>query len=980
MNEPIKKLLEQIKNDPLSSSLLCYEEIKEKTEGVYDETIRLNPIVKEALVQIGIPRLYNHQSEVLQRLRENQNVVLATPTASGKSLAYFVPVLESIIEENATALFIYPLKALENDQLQKWNVLTSHIQLHSPIRAAIYDGDTSDTMRKKIRTDIPNVLMTTPEMLHLAILPFHALWNQFFTRLKYIVVDELHTYRGVFGTHMSYVFMRLKRISEYYGTKIQFVSTSATIANPEELGNHLFRSKTIAVVESGSPQPTKHYVLYQPSTTSAFQECVKVATHAIQNKLRTIVFSRSRQETERLYIAIIDRYPELKGKVSSYRAGYLPEERRVIESKLIDGEILGVFATSALELGIDIGGLDVCILNGFPGRIATMWQRWGRVGRGESTALGIMIASPNALDQYLVRHPEEVFSRSTESATINYKNSFILANHLMCAAAEIPLKENEEIFLNSYARETFHSLTSQGDLLESKTGGFWFSKNRRPHRTVDLRSIGNSYQIIDKISGFKIGTISGATVFRECHPGALYLHNGKALIVVELEIHQGIVYVIEEPVLPRYYTMPRIEKDTEIIETTNKTKLNHDELYFGKLRVHEKVTAYERRHSHTQVLENVHPLNLPETVFETFGCWITMDTDIIAEANKEGHHFPGSRHACEHSLLSMLPLLALCDRNDLGGITMDFHEQTKLPTIFLYDGVQGGAGLTELGFYQFQNWAEKTILLVSECTCEETDGCPSCVQSPKCGSGNRPLDKTGAIWLLNRWLQRSDTRELVYYRNQVKDIIFDPILQGEEETFNQLSFPTVSLSGKPIVYFDIETLRSAEEVGGWQNIRNMGVALCVVFDERTERFHTYFEKDIQELLAHLNSAEVIIGFNTIRFDYEVLRFYQPRLNFRNSFDLMVEIMNGVGGKRLPLSALAKTTLGHAKSADGLQSLEWVKQGNWQLIQEYCQQDVYLTKELFRFGLENGYVLYEDKRNVPLRIKVNWNIDEILERF
>ncbi|MCX7835302.1 MAG: DEAD/DEAH box helicase [bacterium] len=978
MCDRVHRLIQEIEKDQYLSSTLLHHKVISAVPAEYDEEFLLDNRIQTVLNQIGIHKLYSHQTEVIKNVRAGKNVVLATPTASGKSMAYFIPVLEAIINENANALFIYPLKALENDQLHKWIELTFNLSSMYDVSAAIYDGDTPDTIRKKIRATPPKVLITTPEMLHLGILPYHSLWYRFFSQLRYVVVDELHIYRGIFGTHMRCVFMRLNRITDYYGSNNTYISTSATIANPAELGEKLFGKPTIQITNSGSPQPEKHYLLFQPIVNSAFQECLKLAMISIQNGIKTIVFSRSRQETERLYIAITERFPHLKNKVSSYRAGFLPEERRDIEKRLSKGELIGVFATSALELGIDIGGLDVCILNGFPGRIATMWQRWGRIGRSDKTALAVLVASPNALDQYLMRYPDEVFSRSSESATINHKNTHILQSHLICAALELPIQTEEISFKEKSYQETIQDLVQTGELVKSKTGNLLLSHKRSFHRNVDLRSIGKSFQIFEQLSNSKIGDIDGSSVFRECHQGAVYLHNGRIYLVNELDLYRKKVVVTEQIPAPRYYTMPRTEKETEILDIYEKKKIGNDEFFLGKLRVHEQVVAYERRHTITQVLEEVVPLELPEVIFDTVGCWIVMDELLIAECSKKGFHFAGSRHACEHAMLAMLPLLALCDRNDLGGITMDHHIQTKAPTIFLYDGYNGGAGLTELGFQKVSDWINKTHRLISECNCKEEGGCPSCVQSPKCGSGNRPLDKKGAVWLLERWVGTSVSEQNVNSHFIQNHIILGSLDEEKDKNLDQLLFSTVSLEGKPIVYFDVETLRSAEEVGGWHNIREMGLALAVVFDERTQSYSTYFEKDVNDLLAHLKSAKLVVGYNSIRFDYEVLRKYDFRIvNTLNSFDLMVEIKNSSGGKRLSLSTLAKATLGDTKIADGIKSLEWVKNGQWDLIQEYCKHDVYLTKELFRFGLENGYVLYEDRRGSVAKIRVNWQLNKLV---
>jgi len=420
---------------------------------------------------------------------------------------------------------------------------------------------------------------------------------------------------------------------------------------------------------------------------------------------------------------------------------------------------------------------------------------------------------------------------------------------------------------------------------------------------------------------------------------------------------------------PGYYTMPRSEKETEILSVLEERNCGPDKIKFGRLRVHEKVTGYERRHRDSRTLEGVFTLDLPETVYETTGCWIEMPTDLIEEWRLQNYHFPGARHATEHALLAMLPLLALCDRNDVGGITMDMHVQTRCPTIFLYDGYMGGAGLTQSGFHILDLWLQKTVQLVEECPCQEIDGCPSCVQSPKCGSGNRPLDKLGALALLKRWLSPASvsTEPNLFTPQPVAVKVVEP-----------MEAPRVlRLEDTATVYFDVETLRSADEVGGWGNIRLMGLALAVIYDERTQQYTTYREPEIDKLIAHLDGAKLIVGYNTIRFDYEVLRGYIPRtFNEWHSFDMLPEIQHRYGGKRLPLSALAKATLNDDKSADGLQSLLWVKQGKWELIEEYCRHDVKLTRDLFKFGIQNGYVMSDDRKGNRLRIQVDWKLPSI----
>ncbi len=971
MPDRIEQFLTDIRRHHSLAKILISSSVLEASEAQYDDSYSLFPPLQTALRAQGINRLYAHQTQALNAAKAKKNVVVATHAASGKSMSYFLPALESAMVRGGRSLFLYPLKALENDQLKKWNELTSAMPLPQPPRAAIYDGDTPDSMRRLIRRNPPQALFTTPDMLNLGILPYHSLWRTFFESLSIVVVDELHTYRGVFGTHMAWVFRRLQRICQLYGVKPTFLATSATIANPGELGTKLFDGEAIAITESGAPRSKRHVLLFNPDETSAFTETARLLMVAVANGLRTIVFTRSRQETERMFIAVAEKDPLIAQKISSYRAGFLPEERREIERKLSDGELLGVISTSALELGIDIGGLDVCILSGFPGLISQTWQRWGRVGRGDNSAAVALIASSNALDQYLLRHPDELLSRPFETANINHDNEFVLDAHLLCAAQEIPLKLDEPWLQPKVVKERVAAKIAAGELLESAEGGQWFPRDTQPQRKVDLRSIGSSFSIVDLASSKRIGEISGETAFRECHNQAVYLHMGRSYVVDSLETGTSTVFVTEPTPTPSYYTMPRSEKETEILEIYEEKNCGPDKISFGKLRVHERVVGYERRNREARTLEGVFPLEMPETIYETTGCWIEMPSDLIEDWRNQNHHFPGARHAAEHAFLAMLPLLALCDRNDVGGITMDMHPQTRRPTIFLYDGYAGGAGLTLTGYRMLTEWLQKTLRLVEECPCTEPDGCPSCIQSPKCGSGNRPLDKQGTIALFRRWLSEAEQTGTLFPTLPAKTIV------PPKEPQPVLSVLPTEQTGT--VYFDVETLRSADEVGGWSNIHLMGLALAVIFDERTQQYSTYFEKDLDRLIAHLDSAQLIVGYNTIRFDYEVLRGYIPR-TFKEwrSFDMLPEVQHRFGGKRLPLSALAKASLHDNKSADGLQSLQWVKEGKWQLIEEYCRHDVKLTRDIFRYALDKGYLLTEDRKGNILKIQLDWNLAKILE--
>jgi DEAD/DEAH box helicase domain-containing protein len=730
----------------------------------------LNEKLRDVLSGQGIRLFYSHQVEAIDLIRQGENVVVMTPAASGKSLIYNIPVIESIIENpEATALYIFPLKGLEQDQVKNLNELCEAVLgimgdfahgTKSPLRCAeVYDGDTTAYRRGKIRkafqrgiageTELPsrvNVIFTNPDMLHLAINPFHAKWEGFFKNLKYVVVDEIHTYRGVFGSNVSHVLRRLRRICNYWGSNPQFITCSATIANPKSLAGELIGLPFKTVMESGAPSAGKHFIFINPAHESPYTEATALFIKCLEAGLKTIVFTKARKITELIYKWTVDRAPQFAEKISPYRAGFLPKERREIEQKLFSGDLLGVVSTSALELGVDIGGLDVCILAGYPGSISSTWQRAGRVGREGQESLIAMIAIQDALDQYFMRHPDAFFEKSHEAGIIDPENKNIIKKHLPCAASEIYLKAGDSVYDTEKLRPLIEELVQEGMLNPGKRGGIWFSRSRTPHREVEIRAIGRPFDIVDE-SGRHIGDLSGARIFREAFPGAIYLHRGRQYRVSELLIEERKVICKEVDVL--YYTQARTKDETEIIKQIETRDMRNLTIFRGMLRMKNRVAGYDRKNIFDRTRLSRHDLDMPEYIFDTEGLWLRIDKDTENNMKSLGYDLAGSLHAFEHASIACMPLFALCDKGDIGGLSYPFYPAFKEPAIFIYDGYEGGIGLTKRAFDVMDEWFKAALTVISECPCEE--GCPSCIQDPQCGSGNQPLDKEGAKFLLERW-------------------------------------------------------------------------------------------------------------------------------------------------------------------------------------------------------------------------------------
>jgi DEAD/DEAH box helicase domain-containing protein len=730
----------------IADSLLQGEELAYRSEEPARDA-RKGPVPLDLDVRvrdaIGVDSLYLHQLAAWEAAGRGEHLVVTTGTASGKTLAFNLPVLDSLARTPRNrVLYLYPTKALARDQFRTLNALRI-----PRLRPAIYDGDTPTEQRRQIRK-WSNAILTNPDMVHIGLLPNHERWGEVLAHLRYVVVDEAHVYRGVFGSHVANVLRRLRRMARIYGSEPQFLLATATIANPGELAGELLGASATVIGDDAAPRAERTVVLWNPPLLdaelglrgSALAEAAKLQAGFVERGLRTLTFAKSRKAAELVHRFTAERLGDAS-RLSPYRAGYTAEQRREIERRLSEGELLGVSSTDALELGIDIGLLDAVISVGFPGTVASLRQQWGRAGR-RGHGLAVLVATEDALDQYFMREPDKLLGRRVEAAILDHANPRVLAAHVRSAAYEAPVDEADTAILGA---EALAVAASDPELRKTPRGFVW-AGTTTPAARVPLRSADpDSFTVVDTSTGSVLGHVERSRVYSTVHVGAVYLHGGESFLVRALD--ETALRAVVDPFVGDWYTQPKRETETAVIGPLREERRAGLDLVFGEVEVTDRVVGYERKTIASQERIELVPLDCPPQTFATEAIWFCPEPEQLAGLD-EMPKLLSTLHAAEHALIAMLPLWAMCDRWDIGGLSTNVHPDTGRPTIFVYDGHPGGVGITERGFEQFEGWVADTARMVAACPC--TDGCPSCVQSPKCGNLNEMLDKAGARALLAR--------------------------------------------------------------------------------------------------------------------------------------------------------------------------------------------------------------------------------------
>ena len=735
-------------------------------EAVYDDwPAWVASDVRAAFEASGVREPYAHQSEAAGLAWAGEHVVLSTGTASGKSLAFHLPALSAIRsargarqQRGAAVLYLAPTKALAHDQLARLQALALDV------RACAYDGDCTDAERIWAR-DHGEFVLSNPDMVHRSLLPRHQRWSSFLGSLEYVVIDECHHYRGVFGSHVAQVLRRLRRVCELHGSSPVFILASATVAEPELTAAALVGEPVTAVTDDGSPRGPLTTVLWQPPLTSFTgengapvrrsigSETADLLADLVAADVRTLAFVRSRAGVESVAKStaslLRDVDPTLPRRVAAYRGGYLPEERRDIENALRRGDLLGLAATNALELGIDISGLDAVVVAGYPGRRAALWQQWGRAGRGTDPALAVMVARDDPLDTYFVAHPEALLEVPIEATVLDPSNPYVLAPHLCAAAQEQPLTLDDVDFFGDSMEELLGRLIDDGRLRRRGTRGWFWTSDRRAVDEIDLRSAGRAVQLVEEGTGRVVGTMDGSTADTQAHEGAVYVHRGQSYLVRELDHQDHVAIVGVED--PGYSTTARSVTDFRLITTLQSQQWGAATVSFGDLEVSSQVVSYLKRRQPSGEVFAEEPLDMPVRTLRTTGVWWVIPEEKLG--TMAPFDLGGAAHAAEHCAIGLLPLVATCDRWDIGGVSTVRHPDTGELTVVVYDGHPGGAGLAARGFEAARQWLTATRDAIQACECEA--GCPSCVQSPKCGNQNNPLDKAGAVELLRILLDES---------------------------------------------------------------------------------------------------------------------------------------------------------------------------------------------------------------------------------
>ncbi|MDO5849230.1 MAG: DEAD/DEAH box helicase [Methanobrevibacter sp.] len=799
------KAIDTFKNDINYRDKIAHVETIPAKEAKFKKIDGLNDVLIKYLESNGI-KLYCHQADAYEHSKNGENIIITTPTASGKTLAFNLPIMDTLIEnDEATALYIYPAKALANDQLNVLKGLEKDLELN--LNPNTYDGDTPKSKRASIRSSSRCVL-TNPYQLHL-ILAWHHQWKKFYKNLKYIVIDESHFYKGVFGSNVAYLIKRLKRIANHYGAKPQFILSSATLANPLELANKLTGEEFVLVDNDTSPSGEKDFILYNPfknyrrraknatEAPSVHLETERIFLYLMLKQIQTLCFTVSRKTAE--LIARWSKHdmnqikPKWTERIAAYRAGYLAEERRDIENKLKSGEYLGVTCTNALEMGIDIGSLDAVVISGFPGTMISTWQQSGRAGRSNQKSLAILVAFENQLDQYFMNNPKFFFDKPHENAIIDLNNNILRDAHLACAAYELPITIEEGKKYFGVDKEILDKFSRDRILRRTPQNQYIYNHNDNPAFNHSLDQLSNeTFMIMNR--GKVLETMDRSQMYREAHEGAILINKGETYRVENINFSKKIVNVVKEDV--DYHTMVLHDTAINIDKKISKTRYGNLTINFGELTVTEDYYKYKLM-QYSKVL-GVNMLDLKPLKFKTKGLWFTVPEDVknaIEKEFPEDESYPGGLHGAEHALIGLFPLHVMCDRFDIGGLSTDYHPDTQEASVFIYDAYEGGMGITEKAADVFVDLLKSTRDLLENCDCKE--GCPSCIYSPKCGNDNKPLNKNTTKYIIDYLLSQVEDEEgvkeiIVEEKPNKKEIIHKPKIKKVEKPKKPQKEPTVN--------------------------------------------------------------------------------------------------------------------------------------------------------------------------------------------
>lgn len=783
MSEPNN--IDMFKNDVRYRDNIAHVETIPAKKASFKKVENLNEKIIEYLDSRGV-KLYTHQAETYEAIKNDENVIITTPTASGKTLAFNLPIMETMIEDmEATALYIYPAKALSNDQLHVLENLERELEID--IKPRTYDGDTPRADKKGIR-EKSRIVLTNPYQLHL-ILSWHHQWSRFYKNLKYIVIDESHYYKGVFGSNVAFLIKRLKRIANFYGSNPQFILSSATLANPLELANRLTGEEFSLVDEDASPSGEKDFILYNPfknyrrnkvnmqNAPSVHMETENIFIYMMLKGIQTLCFTVSRKTTELIAMWAKKDMTQIKGKlahrIAAYRAGYQAQERREIEDGLKSGKYLGVTCTNALELGINIGSLDAVIISGYPGTMISTWQQSGRAGRSNQKSLAILIAFENQLDQYFMNNPKFFFDKPHENAIIDLTNPILQEAHILCAAKELPIKKGEVKKYFGIDEKILDDLVAKKDLHKNFRGDYMYPYDDNPAMDHSLDQIsGQEFKVMN--NGRLLETMERSQVYREAHEGAILINKGDTYVVNGVNLKNGFVNVSQKTV--DYHTMVLNKTDINIERKISKTRYGGLTIHFGELTVREDYFKYKKMQFSKAI--GTYPLDLPPLKFTTKGLWFTIPKQVKDTLEdmfpNEEEVFAGGLHGAEHALIGLFPLHTMCDRFDIGGLSTNYHEDTQEATIFIYDGYAGGIGICEKAVDVFVDLLDSTIDLLENCNCKS--GCPSCIYSPKCGNDNKPLHKNATKYILNYMRQLISNEKTVE-----KEMVETTVHQNEDD-------------------------------------------------------------------------------------------------------------------------------------------------------------------------------------------------------